>query len=171
MRGRAKMFGKQPEKHLNLKGGDRADVLVGSKGDDSLVGSDGNDVLVGRGGHDVMYGGGGDDILIGGRAVRDGEANYFFGGRGSNVYVGGRDADFFVFDGGFNSVRNYDRLDAVIVHSGRYFNGGTDGVSASYDQASGILSIERDGNSVAIGSFGAGAAFDPATVIFDTLLV
>jgi Tol biopolymer transport system component len=75
-------------------GTDRADRLIGTRGDDVICGLGGNDRIDGRGGDDVLLGGNGNDVLIGG-AGKD----RLFGGRGGDR-LRARDGERDVVDGG-----------------------------------------------------------------------
>jgi Ca2+-binding RTX toxin-like protein len=56
-----------------IRGGSRADVLIGSEGDDLIHGHDGRDLLIGGNGADRIIGHPDDDILIAGTTIYDDE--------------------------------------------------------------------------------------------------
>lgn len=54
-----------------LFGGDRNDVLLGSRGNDVLFGQAGDDLLIGGTGADALFGGNGADLLLGAATAFD----------------------------------------------------------------------------------------------------
>jgi hypothetical protein len=64
-----------------LRGDDKANLLVGGQGDDTLIGLAGNDALVGGAGADRLEGGEGNDFLSGGKG-----ADTLQGGLGADVF-------------------------------------------------------------------------------------
>ena len=69
-------------------------MLEGDAGDDRLSGGWGRDNLSGGAGDDDLSGGWGKDVLS--------------GGEGDDVLTGGWGVDTFVFDGGHDTVRDFD---------------------------------------------------------------
>jgi CSLREA domain-containing protein len=72
----------------NVKGTNKADVIVGTKARNVIRGRGGKDVICGLGGPDTLIGGGGPDTLIGG-----GGADTLRGGGGRDVLRGGPGRD------------------------------------------------------------------------------
>jgi Ca2+-binding RTX toxin-like protein len=71
------------------------DTLLGATWADSLDGGGGNDLIEGRGGSDTLAGGAGNDTLA--------------GGAGDDLLWGGLGADTFLFDGGRDTIADFDR--------------------------------------------------------------
>lgn len=65
-----------------VRGGPKADLLLGKGGNDTLEGGDGNDVMKGSGGNDALHGGDGNDRLDGGSGV-----DSCIGGDGADTLV------------------------------------------------------------------------------------
>ena len=89
-----------------LKGSDKADLLVGGTEADSLYGGDAGDTMNGDDGHDVLYGEDGDDVLD--------------GGAGHDTLTGGDGADHFVFKGswGYDTITDFeDGIDTIKIES------------------------------------------------------
>ncbi|MEO1109926.1 MAG: Ig-like domain-containing protein [Pseudomonadota bacterium] len=104
-----------------VSGGAGNDRLKGGSGDDDLLGGDGNDKLNGGRGSDLLNGGAGDDQLKGGwgkDSLDGGDGNdvlkggwgsdVLAGGAGDDELTGGWGVDTFVFDGGHDTVRDFD---------------------------------------------------------------
>ena len=81
----------------SIDGGQGCDTLRGGSGDDSLYGGVGRDLLIGNAGDDRLSGGKGNDTLR--------------GGAGNDMLRGGEGDDLFVFNGGQDTVRNFDDSD------------------------------------------------------------
>ena len=79
------------------------DELYGDQGNDYLDGGIGNDILNGYGGNDTLYGGTGDDRLFGGNG--DDELH---GGSGNDTLYGGTGGDVFWYDGGNDTIYDYE---------------------------------------------------------------
>ena len=86
-----------------LLGGDGNDKLVGGWGNDVLEGGEGNDRLNGGFGRDTLNGGAGDDKLNGGWGN-----DVLSGGEGNDILTGGWGVDTFIFDGGHDTIRDFD---------------------------------------------------------------
>ncbi|MGL1833013.1 calcium-binding protein [Rhodocyclaceae bacterium SMB388] len=71
--------------HLEGRGNELDNIMVGNDGNNRLHGGDGNDVLRGGAGDDQLYGGDGDDVLDGGIGN-----DHLEGGRGNDTYLFGR---------------------------------------------------------------------------------
>ncbi|MDT0507339.1 SdiA-regulated domain-containing protein [Novosphingobium sp. MMS21-SN21R] len=153
----------------NLEGGVGNDIIDGGEGIDVLSGSAGNDQLSGGNGADVLNGGGGLDVLNGGIG-----ADVLTGGAQRDTLIGGDGTDQFVLD-------DKQLLDDVITDftigedkivldtsafaafsgseavSANQFALGTKATSAEqrliYDQASGRLYYDADGNGGAAKKF------------------
>jgi Ca2+-binding RTX toxin-like protein len=80
-------------KHINVTGGDKADVVIvgsidvdadirGGKGHDTLSSGDGNDVLDGQGGEDYVFGRNGNDTITGGIGY-----DIIIGGEGDDTLI------------------------------------------------------------------------------------
>ncbi|MFM6829019.1 MAG: calcium-binding protein, partial [Novosphingobium sp.] len=153
----------------NLEGGVGNDVIDGGEGTDVLSGSAGNDQLSGGNGADVLNGGGGLDILNGGVGN-----DVLTGGAQRDTLTGGEGADQFVLDdkqllddviADFTVGEDKIVLDtsAFAAFSGseavsaNQFAIGTKATSAEqrliYDQASGRLYYDADGNGGAAKKF------------------
>ncbi len=93
-----------------LEGGDGDDVLEGGVGDDLLQGDAGNDRLRGDSGGDLLLGGDGDDVLIGNAG-----ADTLRGEAGNDLLRGGIGTDSFVFDGGHDTVLDFQNdIDTIV---------------------------------------------------------
>lgn len=75
----------------NIKGGKRADILVGTSRDDRIQGLGGDDQLYGLEGDDLLEGGNGNDLLV--------------GGAGSDTLNGGNGIDTIDYSGWTGSIR------------------------------------------------------------------
>lgn len=176
--------------HDQLLGGAGADHLIGGTGTDWLKGGDGYDWLEGGDGTDGLRGDAGDDRLDGGRGsddVRGGDGDDIVnGGAGQDRLAGGEGRDSFVFDAA-PGLANYDRIadfnprDDVFVLAGNLFGGlpagplqqaffaigrhaADDSDLIVYDQASGDLWFDADGNGAAAAlKFASVAAGTPLT--------
>ena len=80
----------------------RADLLIGNKGNNKLFGNSGDDDLVGSWGRDTLVGDTGNDLLD--------------GGRGTDTLDGGKGGDIFVFSDryGFDEILKFDKSGDVI---------------------------------------------------------
>jgi tyrosinase len=133
------------------------DFLIGNAGNDPLLGGLGNDTLRGGSGYDFLYGGKGNDLLIGGQ-----EADFLTGGKGSDEF-----RFYSAYDGG-DTIIDFSLTEDTISFSASGFLGGLRkdttvfdeqfvlGISSPssstrflYDQSSGILSFDPDGNGCA----------------------
>ncbi|MDR0808332.1 MAG: hypothetical protein LBE86_04270 [Gemmobacter sp.] len=83
--------------------GQGTDTLIGIE---ALQGGAGHDQLTGNGGANWLAGGAGNDLLIGG-AGRD----WLSGGPGNDILIGGSGADRFVFEGGQDRIRDFNRAE------------------------------------------------------------
>jgi Ca2+-binding RTX toxin-like protein len=140
-----------------FEGGTENDALTGNAGNDRLIGDAGNDTLNGGLGNDLLNGGIGNDRL--------------FGGLGNDSLTGGLNNDFFVFNTALNAATNRDvvtdfnhiadtlwlenaiftRLGAgVRALSPLFFRAGAAALDANdyvvYNQATGVLSYDINGN-------------------------
>ncbi|WP_156383849.1 calcium-binding protein [Methylobacterium sp. Leaf456] len=135
-----------------------ADVKQGSAGKDAISGNNKDNYLVGNGGDDIIRGGNGIDTLK--------------GGLGNDTLYGGKDSDFFVFDTILNAKNNVDRImdfqsvDEIELDHAIFTKLGKSGHALDtsqfslgdakdindyilYDQKSGALSYDADGNGAA----------------------
>lgn len=98
-----------PNPVREVRGGDGADILVGTTGGDRLCGMAGDDTLRGFAGNDLLLGGAGCDQLTGeaGRDRLDGQAgnDAIFGNRGEDTLFGRGGTDL------LNGGRGHDMLD------------------------------------------------------------
>jgi len=150
-------------------GSPRNDTLAGSPGNDTLEGRRGDDWLGGGAGEDSIDGGNGDDMLFGvdGADVLQGGvgADTLSGGRGADTLEGGQGGDLFRFAGprsGMDRILDFDVAADLIQVAAAGFNGllaagmllprsfaiGTASAAVAqliYDDATGVLSWDRDG--------------------------
>jgi len=164
-----------------LDGGSGNDRLSGGAGNDRLSGSSGNDRLAGDLGRDRLNGGSGDDRLNGG-AGRD----HLNGGLGADVLIGGPGPDTFIFNPALSDT-NVDRIIGFrhasdTIHLGQdifaalptgalaapSFHVGTIATNPTehiiYDDTTGALYYDPDGNGATSQTQFATLAGDPHTV-------
>ncbi|WP_170330681.1 Ig-like domain-containing protein [Ruegeria arenilitoris] len=111
--------GKHGDDIVSGAGGD--DWLNGGRGDDAVLGGEGNDWLTGGLGNDMLDGGADNDWLKGGWGrddLKGGAGNDWLkggwgndvldGGTGNDVLVGGWGVDTFVFNGGHDTIRDFE---------------------------------------------------------------
>ncbi len=96
--------------HISGRFGD--DILSGGGGDDRIFAGWGDDFVLGGDGNDRLYGSLGDDDLRGGRGDDDLKGGWgedtLSGGAGDDDLRGGWGADAFVFDGGHDTIHDFD---------------------------------------------------------------
>ncbi len=150
-----------------VEGNNFADLVRAGTGGDRLLGNGGNDGLFGESGSDTLEGGTGNDRLVGGSGN-----DVLFGGAGMDTLDGGAGQDLIGFDA-FPGRANVDRVlgfravdDSFLLDDGVFkgigtpgklaagrFRAGTDAADADdrivYDQASGTLYFDADGNGAA----------------------
>lgn len=114
------------DRMLGLAGNDKIyaeagnDTLEGGDGNDFLRGDAGNDVLRGGNNEDTAYGGTGNDSLFGDAGndtlIGDDGNDFLSGGSGNDVMTGGLGADVFAFNGGRDTVRDFqDNVDTLQI--------------------------------------------------------
>lgn len=135
-----------------LLGGIGRDRLVGDKGRDVLVGGVGNDTLIGGQGHDTLTGGGGADRFVFSTAINALHSDTI------NDFVSGRDV--IALDHSVFTAIEVGDLPGSSFVLGTAAGDGNDYVI--YDQPTGDLFYDRDGNGAAlqvlIANLGAGTA-------------
>ncbi|PSJ48043.1 type I secretion protein [Zobellella endophytica] len=146
-----------------LTGNGAANRLNGGAGNDNLTGLAGNDVLLGGAGSDALSGGLGHDSLNGGAG-----SDMLVGGLGRDILAGGLGADRFRFSrpaegddtisdftSGVDTIqvvsRNFAGMATGRLAPSRLIADGTTAASGNavflYNQDSGVLSFDSDGNS------------------------
>ncbi|MGZ3183958.1 MAG: beta strand repeat-containing protein [Telluria sp.] len=116
---------------------------------DVLAGSAGNDMIDGRAGADSITGGDGDDWLSGslsGDIIIGGNGNdVLFGSYGHDILTGGAGADNFILRrGDFDTITDFDYTtgDRITLWVDSLDNTGAAGHAVTYDNTSGILSVD-----------------------------
>jgi serralysin len=164
---------------LDLAGNDYGQLIFGTNGANTMSGNGGADQLAGFGGDDILLGGDGDDLLN--------------GGAGHDVLNGGAGADLFVFadalgGGNVDAIQDFaSGADRILLDHG-VFTGLATGVLASsafvlgtaaqdaddriiYNQATGELWFDADGNGAGAAVLYATLSGSPAAVASDFVVV
>lgn len=94
--------------HGILRGGNQADVIVGTNADDMIRGSNNNDVICGFAGDDTLQGENGFDVLLGG----DGD-DTLNGGNGNDTLVGAAGDDELIGNNGDDNLSGGDGDDII----------------------------------------------------------
>ena len=96
-------------------GGAGVDVVFTGNGDDTIYGGLGNDTVGGGNNNDAIYAGDGDDYIFGGTGndtIFGGNDNDTLnGGAGDDTFNGGAGSDQFIFNGGADTIVDFDALD------------------------------------------------------------
>ncbi|BDI17566.1 hypothetical protein ANSO36C_33680 [Nostoc cf. commune SO-36] len=145
-----------------LDGGDGNDFLSASYGNDILEGGNGNDTLEGGYNNDTLEGGDGNDILGGGEGN-----DRLYGMSGTDTFVFNSFYDGSLYDGGLDTIYDFNATNELIQVSAAGFGGGlsigvlsssqfTIGISATtaterfiYDSTTGALFFDKDGSASA----------------------
>ena len=138
----------------SLSGGDGKDTLSGSSGNDKLFGGAGNDSLSGGSDKDTLSGGSGNDKLLGGSGndcIKGGTGNdSLWGGTGNDTLWGddGKDNFYYAKGDGNDVIFGFETGDTLTIDNIAFKTS-----MASYDNSSGILTLNLSGGSVTFKEF------------------
>ena len=135
-----------------VDGTDKYNILMGTDLSDTISGGQGTDLIYGGIGSDHLFGGSGKDVLYGGTGQ-----DFLYGGSGNDTFVYTQAADAGMGPmadviGDFKSGE--DKINLHAFMAGGHFIGTTvlsagDGMAVSYNQATGVLSGDLNGDGAA----------------------